>query len=80
MARIKAMVDEKASLISRVLFRIARRRFGRVSEMWRVCAHVPKVHLGRGIFELLLDRSSLVDRRLRWLGVIKTAMLVGCPA
>ena len=80
MARIKAMADEKASLISRVLFRIARRRFGRVSEMWRVCAHVPKVHLGRGIFELLLDRSSLVDRRLRWLGVIKTAMLVGCPA
>jgi hypothetical protein len=41
---------------------------------------VPKVHLGRGIFELLLDRSSLVDRRLRWLGVIKTAMLVGWPA
>jgi hypothetical protein len=80
MARIKAMTDEKASLISRVLFRIARRRLGRVSEMWRVCAHVPKVHLGRGIFELLLDRSSLVDRRLRWLGVIKTAMLVGCPA
>jgi hypothetical protein len=80
MARIKAMADEKASLISRVLFRIARRRLGRVSEMWRVCAHVPKVHLGRGIFELLLDRSSLVDRRLRWLGVIKTAMLVGCPA
>ena len=80
MARIKAMADEKASLISRVLFRIARRRLGRVSEMWRVCAHVPKVHLGRGIFELLLDRSGLVERRLRWLGVIKTAMLVGCPA
>ena len=80
MARITAMTDEKASLISRVLFRIARRRLGRVSEMWRVCAHVPKVHLGRGLFELLLDRSATVDRRLRWLGVIKTAMLVGCPA
>jgi hypothetical protein len=74
------MKDREASLISRVLFGIARRRLGRVSEMWRICAHVPRVHLGRGIFELLLDRSALVDRRLRWLGVIKTAMLVGCPA
>jgi hypothetical protein len=80
MARVEVVPDEKASLISRILFRIARRRLGRVSEMWRVCAHVPKIHLGRGIFELLLDRSTLVHRRLRWLGVIKTAMLVGCPA
>ena len=80
MARIAVMRDEDASLISRILFRIARRRLGRVSEMWRVCAHVPKVHLGRGLFELLLDGSATVDRRLRWLGVIKTAMLVGCPA
>jgi len=80
MARVEALTDKKAGLISRVLFAAARRRLGRVSEMWRVCAHVPKVHLGRGVFELLLDRSRLVDRRLRWLGVIKTAMLVGCPA
>jgi hypothetical protein len=80
MARIEGVTDEKASLISRVLFRIALRRLGRISEMWRICAHVPKVHLGRGLFELLLDRSALVERRLRWLAVIKTAMLVGCPA
>lgn len=80
MARIEAVTDGNASLISRVLFRIALRRLGRISEMWRISAHVPKVHLGRGIFELLLDRSALVERRLRWLAVIKTAMLVGCPA
>ena len=80
MARVEALTDGKAGFVSRVLFWIARRRLGRVSEMWRVCAHVPGIHLGRGIFELLLERSALVDRRLRWLGVIKTAMLVGCPA
>ena len=80
MARIEGVTDERASLISRGLFWLARRKLGRVSEMWRICAHVPKVHLGRGLFELLLDRSALVERRLRWLGVIKTAMLVGCPA
>ena len=80
MARIEAVADEKASLISRGLFRIARRKLGRVSEMMRIVAHVPRILLGRGLLELLLDSSKLVDRRLRWLGVIKTAMLVGCPA
>jgi hypothetical protein len=80
MARIAAVPDEKATLLSRFLFRLARRRLGRVSEMWRICAHVPRIQLGRGLLELLLDSSALVDRRLRWLGVIKTAMLVGCPA
>ena len=80
MARIEGVTDERASLISRGLFWLARRKLGRVSEMWRICAHVPRIHLGRGLMELQLDSSRLVDRRLRWLGVIKTAMLVGCPA
>ncbi len=80
MARIEPLQDDKAGFVSRVLFGVARRRLGRVSEMWRICAYVPRLHLGRGIFELILDRSALVDRRLRWLGVIKTAMLIGCPA
>jgi len=80
MARIAGVTDAQAGLISRGLFWLARRKLGRVSEMWRICAHVPRIQLGRGLAELLLDSSKLVDRRLRWLGVIKTAMLVGCPA
>lgn len=80
MARIEGVTDEKAGLVSRGLFWLARRKLGRVSEMWRIAAHAPRIQLGRGILELLLDSSKLVDRRLRWLGVIKTAMLVGCPA
>jgi hypothetical protein len=80
MARIEGVADEKAGFISRALFWLARRKLGRVSEMWRIAAHVPRIQLGRGLLELLLDSSKLVDRRLRWLGVIKTAMLVGCPA
>ena len=80
MARIEGVTDAKASLISRGLFWLARRKLGRVSEMVRIAAHVPRILLGRGLIELLLDSSRLVERRLRWLGVIKTAMLVGCPA
>lgn len=80
MARIKGVRDDQATLLSRLLFFLVRRRLGKVSEMWRIAAHVPRVQVGRGIFERLLDRSTLVDRRLRKLAHIKTAMLVGCPA
>ena len=80
MARIEGIGKDKASLISRVLFWVARRRLGRVSEMWEINAHVPRLHLARGIFELLLDRSHLVPQRLRRLVDVKTAMLIGCPA
>jgi len=80
MARIEALQDEKASLLSRVIFGAVRRRLGLVSEMWRVCAHVPRLQFGRAIAEVMLDRSALVERRLRWLGVIKTAVMIGCPA
>ena len=80
MARIEGFEKEKASLIRRILFWAARRWLGRVSEMWKVTAHVPRMHLGRGIFELLLDRSRLVPHRLRRLADVKTAMLIGCPA
>ncbi len=80
MARIKGVKGKQASLVSRVLFGIAKRRLGRVSEMWEICAHVPRLHLGRGLFELLLDRSWKSDRRLRKLASIKAAMILGCPA
>jgi hypothetical protein len=48
--------------------------------MWQITAHSPKLLLARGIFELLLDRSYLVDRRIRKLAEIKASMLIGCPA
>ncbi len=80
MARIAGIGKEKASLISRVLFWLARRRLGRVSEMWEVNAHVPRLHFGRGVLELMLDGSRLVPHRLRRLADVKTAMLIGCPA
>lgn len=80
MARIEGIGKRKATLISRVLFWAARRRLGRVPEMWEIVAQVPRLHFGRGVFELLLDGSHLVPHRLRRLADVKTAMLIGCPA
>ncbi len=80
MARIEGLGGKKASPVSKVLFWAARRRLGRVSETWEVTAHVPRLHLGRGIFDLLLDSSHQVPHRLRRLANVKTAMLIGCRA
>jgi hypothetical protein len=80
MARIEGVKKNKASLVTRILYWVARRRLGRVSEMWEITAHISRVHLGRGIFELLLDSSHYVPHRLRRLADVKTAMLIGCHA
>ncbi|MCK5427425.1 MAG: hypothetical protein KAJ34_06995 [Thermodesulfovibrionia bacterium] len=80
MARIQGIQREKASLLTRFLHWAVKRRLGHVSEMWQISAHVQKLLLARGVFELLLDRSYLVDRRIRKLAEIKTSMLIGCPA
>ena len=62
MARIEGVKDAHATLLSRILYWVARKRLGRLPEMWRIAAHVPRLHLGRAVSELLLDRSRLVDR------------------
>lgn len=80
MARIEGIGQDKASFISKALHWVVQRRMGRVSEPWKVAAHVPRLHMGRALFELMLDKSTLVPRRLRRLACIKTAMLIGCHA
>ncbi len=79
MARIDGVKHKKLGLLTRIYFWGLKRRLGRVSEMWYVTAHSQKLVLARGIFEALLDRSYLIDRRIRKLAEIKASMLIGCP-
>jgi hypothetical protein len=80
MARIEGLEGQQAPLVIRGLSRVAQRKWGRVSEMMKITAHVPKVSLGWAAFELLLDRSTLVARSLRKLAATKVAMQIGCAA
>lgn len=80
MARIEGLEGKQASPVTRVLARVAKRKWGRVTEMMKITAHVPKVAAGWAAMELLLDRSTLVERKLRKLAAVKTAMQLGCPA
>jgi len=61
-----------------MLARVARRKWGRVTEMMQVTAHVPKVAAGWAAFEMLFDKSAFAARKLRKLAAVKTAMQLGC--
>jgi len=78
MARIEVLEEKSAPLVSRMLARVARRKWGRVTEMMQVTAHVPKVAAGWAAFEMLFDKSAFAARKLRKLAAVKTAMQLGC--
>lgn len=78
MARIEGIPEREAGPVGRFAYRFSRRRFGEVAEPLTVTAHHPRLLLGYGVFELTLDRSRLVDDRLKELAAIKVATAVGC--
>lgn len=78
MARIEGLEGKQAPLVSRVLARVAMRKWGRVTEMMKIVAYVPKVATGWAAFEILFDKSSFVGRKLRKLAATKAAMQIGC--
>jgi hypothetical protein len=78
MARIDFLQGKQVPLTSRVLSRVAKRKWGRVTEMMQITAHAPKVAAGWAAFELLFDKSASLERKLRKLAATKTAMQLGC--
>jgi hypothetical protein len=79
MVRIEGISKREAGAVTRFAYWFSRRRFGKVAEPLRVTAHHPTLLRGYGAFELALDRSSLLDERLKDLAGLKAATLVGCP-
>ena len=78
MARIAGVEGKQAPLVSRGLARVAKRKWGRVTEMMEITSHVPKMAMGWAAFEMLFDKSTFVDRKLRKLAATKAAMQLGC--
>lgn len=80
MARVEGLRQERPGLLGRIMSRALRKRFGKVSESAQIAANLEKVSFLRGLYELALQNSNTVERRVRRLGEIKAATLVGCPA
>ncbi len=79
MARIEGIPKSEAGLLARFAYRMARRRFGKVPEPLTLIAHHTWLLRGVGALELALEKSRLVDARLKALAEIKVATLIGCP-
>ncbi|KUI32739.1 transposase [Mycobacterium sp. GA-2829] len=77
--RIAPVPPDQASLLTRLLYRVAKRRFGEVPEPFAVAAHHPRLMLANVVHEgLLQSGSKTLPASVRELAVFWTARTVGC--
>jgi len=78
MSRIQGVTKQQAGPFVRGTYAYSRRAFGRVPEPIAVTAHAPGLLAGYSAFEMATDRASRVDKRLKGLAELKTALIAGC--
>ncbi|WP_243789404.1 carboxymuconolactone decarboxylase family protein [Saccharopolyspora gloriosae] len=79
MSRIPRVPAQRANLLTKLVYRYTRRRFGAVPDPMAVAAHHPKLLLASGIGELAVERAARVlPASVRELAVYRTAVRIGC--
>ncbi len=77
--RLEPLKPERAPLLTRLMYRYAKRRFGEVPEPFAVYAHHPRLLRANAVHEGLLQRASTtLPASVRELAVYWTARTVGC--
>jgi AhpD family alkylhydroperoxidase len=77
--RIDPVTPKQASLLAKVFYRVAKRRFGEVPAPFAVAAHHPRLMLANVVHEGLLGSASKkLPVSVRELAVFWTARTVGC--
>lgn len=77
--RIPALPPERAGLLTRLMYRYAKRRFGEVPEPFAVSAHHPGLLTANAIHETALQKASTkLPANVRELAVYWTARTIGC--
>jgi alkylhydroperoxidase family enzyme len=77
-ARIEGIRDAQAGLVTRQVYRSAKRLRGEVPEPLRIQAHSTPVLLAVGAFETAWGRAKSVDPVLKDLCQLKVSQMVGC--
>jgi alkylhydroperoxidase family enzyme len=78
-SRIAPMPPQNAPLVTRLMYRFARRRFGEVPEPFTVGAHHRGLLVTTAVFEGMLDRvSTRLPANVREIAVYWTARRIGC--
>ncbi len=85
MSRIEGVSDRDASLLVRVIYRMARHEItkltgqrDRLTGDIPIRAHRPRMLIGYGMLEKSVASKPRVDQRLRALAVLKSAVMQGC--
>jgi len=77
--RIEPLPPKRAGLLTRVMYRIAKRRYGQVPEPFAVAAHHRKLMVAGAVHETMIERASqTLPRNVRQLAVFWTARAIGC--
>jgi len=79
MARIPGIEPQQASLFTRFVYWMTKRKIGRVIVPVKITAHQPRLLRGSGEMEMAQMKMQSVPGTLKELASIKTAMLIGCP-
>ncbi|OBA62777.1 transposase [Mycobacterium sp. 1100029.7] len=77
--RIEPLPPQRAGLMTRVMYRIAKRRYGQVPEPFAVAAHHRRLMVAGAVHETMIDRASTtLPANVRELAVYWTARAIGC--
>ncbi len=77
--RIEPLSPQRAGLLTRAMYRIAKRRYGQVPEPFTVTAHHRKLMVAGAVHETMIDRASKhLPVSVRELAVLWTARSIGC--
>jgi alkylhydroperoxidase family enzyme len=69
----------RANLLTRVMYRVAKRRFGEVPEPFAVAAHHPRLLVANAVHETMLQSASrTLPPSVRELAVFWAARTIGC--
>lgn len=77
--RIEPLPPKRAGLLTRVMYRVAKKRFGEVPEPFTVAAHHPRLLAANAVHETMVQRASRkLPANVRELAVFWTARTIGC--
>jgi alkylhydroperoxidase family enzyme len=77
--RIAPLPPKRAGLLTRVMYQVAKRRFGVVPEPFAVATHHPRLMTAGAVHETMVERASrTLPVSVRELAVLWTARRIGC--
>lgn len=77
--RIEPLPPKRAGLLTRTMYRVAKRRYGQVPEPFAVVAHHRPLLIASAMHETMVQRASrTLPASVRELAVLWTARAIGC--